>query len=129
MLHTPPGGLHAVVCTCGGGGQSDAVQQLVLRLMHAGIRPQSDVGLGHEQAPPGCGQVSPDTVQSVFVQHVPCGMHALPQTLPLLGQLHVPPGPEQTSPLTVQSAFVQHEELGMQDPGGLAVQAFCPAGH
>jgi hypothetical protein len=73
--------------------------------------------LEHVQLPPGPEHASPVTRQSLVVQHVLVGMHALltVHTLALLPQLQVPPGVGQVEPvMLLQSELSQQLEFEMQ---------------
>jgi len=115
QLQEPPGPEHVPPPT-----HWAVVQQLPcgMHALNAGdAMVQTEPLFGQTQSPPGPVQVSPVTRQSLLVQQVFCGMHALltVQTLFPAAHWHDPPGPEHVSPeMELQSAFVQHAVLGMQ---------------
>jgi hypothetical protein len=84
--------------------------------MHVPLAAQAVCPVGQAQVPPGPEQVSPETVQSVLVQHVVPTMHWLlaAQAFWPPGQVQVEPGVGQVSPAIMQSFVVQQAPSGMQ---------------
>jgi hypothetical protein len=72
---------------------------------------------GHAQLPPGPEHVSPITRQSLLLQHVLFGMHALltVQTFAPTPHVHMPPAIGQNEFVTGQSAAVQHRLFAMHE--------------
>jgi hypothetical protein len=97
-------------------GQSASLQHVVFPMQRL---LQTLSPAAQEQVPPGPEHVSPVTLQSVVVQQLAVGMHALlaAQKVWPVGQLHEPPGPEHVPPPT-QSALVQHVPWAMQELNG-----------